>query len=382
MAVCDIINIKYASKALVESCKFIGNDKFDTDAIDYDGISKGKIINNHITGFFGFNSDGIDIGEQASDILIKDNFISNCNDKGISIGQASSAIIENNIIVNCGTGIAIKDTLSYGKIESSTFYDNYRDIACFEKNKGKGGGKADVLNSIFYNSINSAFYVDSLSSISFNNSISNTTNLPGKNSFCEPDFKNAGINDFSIKDLSKCFGSDIDSKENIGASLNVNHNKYVIINEIKYGDAKSKNSQNWVELYNYSEDTINISGWIFKDMNDKKSYVLPENVYIKPEDYFVICNNIKEFQKNFPAIKNYVGDFDFNLNNDNEILRLFDKEYNLVNSFAYKNKSPWPIEDAVKGKTIELINPKEDSSQGSNWKFSKQIGGTPGKSNS
>ena len=118
---CDLINIKYAESALVENCDLRGNNSFDTDAIDYDQISSGIIRNNKIYNFYGSNSDGIDLGEGSKDILIENNLILNCSDKGISVGQASTTNIKNNIIVNCAQGVGVKDYQSFAFIDKNTF---------------------------------------------------------------------------------------------------------------------------------------------------------------------------------------------------------------------------------------------------------------------
>jgi hypothetical protein len=96
----DGINIKNGS-GLVEDCTFVGNAAPDTDGIDFDGVANGVIRNNRVYGFRGLNSDGIDIGEGCSNLLITGNRIYQCSDKGISIGQGSDALIEDNLIVGC-----------------------------------------------------------------------------------------------------------------------------------------------------------------------------------------------------------------------------------------------------------------------------------------
>ena len=51
---------------LIDGCTFIGNDQPDTDAIDYDVVDDGVVRNSVIHSFYGFNSDGIDLGEGRS----------------------------------------------------------------------------------------------------------------------------------------------------------------------------------------------------------------------------------------------------------------------------------------------------------------------------
>lgn len=96
----DLINIKYG-KGFVDSCEFIGNDMPDTDGIDYDDVENGVIRNSVIRDLHGFNSDAIDIGEQAQNISIENMFVYNITDKGVSVGQQSSVNISNSIFVNC-----------------------------------------------------------------------------------------------------------------------------------------------------------------------------------------------------------------------------------------------------------------------------------------
>ena len=171
---CDLINIKYAESALVENCDLRGNNSFDTDAIDYDQISSGIIRNNKIYNFYGSNSDGIDLGEGSKDILIENNLILNCNDKGISVGQASTTNIINNIIVNCAQGVGIKDISSFALIDKNTFYDCDYGVASFEKNIGAGGGNAEIVNSIISKSVLAPIFVDNLSVLNINYSLSDT----------------------------------------------------------------------------------------------------------------------------------------------------------------------------------------------------------------
>ena len=277
--ICDLINIKYANSALVENCDLRGNDAYDTDAIDYDGINNGIIRGNNIYGFFGLNSDGIDIGEGAANILIENNLIYNCSDKGVSVGQASSAILKRNVIVNCYQGVGVKDSLSYARIDQNTFYGNGTAIACFEKIFGNGGGSADVVNTILSNSYESSYFVDEFSSINITYSLSNTNNLPGEgNILAVPLFVNANIYNLELLPNSPCINSgdpasplDPDGTlADMGAYYiyNTPDEVSIIINEINYNSPIEYDSEDWVEFYNKGETTVDMSGWVFKDQNN------------------------------------------------------------------------------------------------------------------
>lgn len=166
---CDFINAK-GGYPVIDSCVFNGNQAIDTDAIDYDGVDSGKILNSTISNFTGSNSDGIDLGEGAQNILVENNRILNCSDKGISIGQAATATINNNLLYQCNMGVGIKDSSSFGKIVNTTFIETEYGVACFEKNPGRGGGKAEVVNTLF-SDVEFACSADTFSEVSVSYSL-------------------------------------------------------------------------------------------------------------------------------------------------------------------------------------------------------------------
>ena len=388
---CDLINIKYADFALVEHCNLRGNEAPDTDAIDYDHISEGIIRNNIIYGFFGFNSDGIDIGEQAQDILIENNQIFNCNDKGISVGQASSAIIRRNVIFNCNLGVGVKDSLAFAYIDQNTFYNNNYAIACFEKNYNSGGGSALVKNSILANSKKHSYLKDEKSQLEISYSLSNTDLLSGtSNLFLDPLFVDTLIMNFELQNSSPCINSgdplsphDPDgSNADMGAYFSfvspIETNR-IVINEINYHSDSLIDSGDWVELYNNSSTDIDLSGWILMDGKDDNRYNLPYGIMLKTNGYLVICNDKMKFCNVNHEVVNFVGNIPFLFDNNGEPIRLFDAEMNLIDLVEFDDKNPWPEEPDGEGPTLQLIDPDSDNNIPSNWVASDSVGGSPGK---
>ena len=39
-------------------------------------------------------------------------------------------------------------------------------------------------------------------------------------------------------------------------------------------DRPDFNAEDWVEFYNANDDSVNISGWVFKDENDNDEFIL------------------------------------------------------------------------------------------------------------
>ncbi len=389
---CDMINVKYASSALVDSCVISGNEYPDTDGIDYDQIQSGVISNNIISGFAGFNSDGIDIGEEAKDILIENNRIYNCSDKGISVGQASTAIIRRNFISGCNLGVGVKDSLAHATIDQNTFYRNNYAVACFEKNWGAGGGSATVKNSILSQCSLSPVLKDSLSTLTVTYTLSDTDPLDGEGNILEdPEFVEPLIMNFELKGSSPCIDAgdpssppDPDgSPADMGAYFVFQAPDPVplVINEVNYNSHPDHNAGDWIEVYNGTGADINLSGWIFRDGEDLHSYRFPENFILEEEGYLVLVNNVDSFQTIYPGTWNFRGPFAFGLNRQEETLRLFDPQMNLMDLVEYTNQDPWPEDADGQGHTMQLLGPWLDNNLAQSWAVSDAMLGNPGEEN-
>ena len=51
-------------------------------------------------------------------------------------------------------------------------------------------------------------------------------------------------------------------------------------------------SDDWLELYNNSNELVDISGWILMDGNDEHVYNFPEAFELDVDEYIVFCDNI------------------------------------------------------------------------------------------
>jgi len=390
----DIINIKNAKFCHIEGCDILGNELYDTDGIDLDGLDSAIVINNNISGFFGVNNDGLDIGENAKNILIENNMIFNCFDKGISVGQASSVTLKNNIIFNCNNGVAIKDSNSFAFIDRNTIYNCNYAVACYEKNQGHGGGQAVVINSIFAKSSTENFYVDTLSSISVSYSLSDTHVLVGYgNLFTDPLFINTLLYDFSLKLVSPCIDAgdpnsqldDDGTRADIGALFKEHEldtvSPKVLINEINYHSPNWAEAGDWIELFNNETFPADISGWVFKDEDNTHSFYIPKGCIIPAVGYLVLCNDHYLFNQVHPDVFNVIYDFDFGLSNSGELLRLFDNCMYLIDTVRYSDQFPWPIAPDGDGSSLSLISPQLDNGIAESWEQSFQVYGTPGEPN-
>jgi parallel beta-helix repeat protein len=376
--ICDLINIKYASSALVEYCDLRGNDSFDVDAIDYDQITAGIIRNNRIYNFYGPNSDGIDLGESCRDILVQDNLIVNVADKGISVGQTSTATVRGNVVVNCAQGVGVKDAGSYASISGNTFYGNKYGVTCFEKNLGVGGGQADVVNTIFAQSKLASHYVDALSLLTVSFSLSNTDKLAGPgNVWADPLF---GHN-FRLTAGSPAIqaGSAADvptpdrSKPDMGAyAYDELDQDMVIINELHY-HPQAGEAYEFIELANTGDRVIDLSEW---RLTGTIEYVFPPNTAIAPGECIVVARDADLYADQARQAYTWTTGM---LPDDWGHIQLENEQGDRVDYVNYSDDHGWPLRPDGAGPSLELRDVRLDNLYYANWRASVLPGGTPGQ---
>ncbi|MFT5090662.1 MAG: hypothetical protein ACI8PG_005043 [Planctomycetota bacterium] len=393
----DYINVKRGA-ARSENNVFVGNDAPDTDAIDYDGVVDGVIRNNTFYNFTGANSDAIDIGEEAQNVLIADNRIFNMSDKGVSVGQRSTVRMEGNLIFECAMGVAVKDS-SYAFIHKNTFYGNALAVACFEKNIGEWGGRAEVVHSILASSSLHSTLVDEYSELQVRYSLSNTDTLVGAgNLFLDAGFKDARTYNVELRDDSPAVDAGDPSYErdrdgspiDLGAGVSFAADLWpeeiaqalvpsVLISEIMYRANENFDGGDWVELYNTTETTHSLAGWSFTDSDSTHRFELPLHAAIEPRGYLVVARNIELFQVVYPAVENVVGSLEFGLAPQDHV-RLYDAEGLLISDTAYSNEFPWPRAADGLGGSLALNTQFPFNRHVDNW-VGSALKGSPGRMN-
>ena len=154
----------------------------------------------------------------------------------------------------------------------------------------------------------------------------------------------------------------------------------MLINEINYNSSDTFNPQDWIEFYNNSDSSVNISGWIFRDSEDIHSYIIPEGTILGANEYIVLCSDDTLFHPLFPDVQNYLGNFEFGISGGGELLMLLDNNLNIIDSLTYDDQEPWPTQADGHGPTLSLLNPNLENSLPQSWAPSYGFG-TPGRIN-
>ena len=98
----------------------------------------------------------------------------------------------------------------------------------------------------------------------------------------------------------------------------------IVINEINYKDSPGLEVKDWVELYNNSDISVDISGWVFKDSDDLHEFIIPSGTIMPAGSYIVLAQSLADFQTYYPDVSPVLGDFEFGLSGGGELIRLYD----------------------------------------------------------
>ena len=142
----------------------------------------------------------------------------------------------------------------------------------------------------------------------------------------------------------------------------------LIVNEIS---CNNKSSGDWIELFNRSDKTVKLEGWLLED--SKHTFEIPE-ASIGGREYLVLCQDAGRFKETFPESYNFTGDFEFGLNKRREHIALYAPDGALVDVVDYE----LPPTDTVF--SLDLLLPTLDNGDPENWEM-REGEGSPNKAN-
>ncbi|MBN1769089.1 MAG: CotH kinase family protein [Prolixibacteraceae bacterium] len=358
----DLINVKYG-KGFIDNCRFTGNNQSDTDAIDYDDVENGIIKNSTIHDFHGSNSDAIDIGEQSQNVLIDSIFVYNITDKGVSVGQQSTATVRNSIFTACNLGAGLKDS-SRVTIDHCTYYGNNISIATYEKNPGRAGANVVVQNSILSNSYESTLLCDDNSTLTVRYSLSDNDSLPNEynNLLANPIFDNPTFYNFGLTNASPAITA-ASNGMNMGITLPTpGISPKLIIDRIFYSTSEQTDLPEFFSIYNPSNTEIDLTGM---KITRGVTFEFPTGTTINAgERAYLTADILHPYWDNKP--KNLYQWSSGKLADEGETILLESETGILIDGVKYNNKNPWPIlGNSTTGIVLNSYN--VDNHFGSNW---------------
>lgn len=150
----------------------------------------------------------------------------------------------------------------------------------------------------------------------------------------------------------------------------------IVISEINYNPTSP--TSDWIELLNPSSQTLDISGWEFKDDDDLHSFIIAPGTLLLPMGRIVISQDSLMFSSIWPQIDSMQGGTGFGLSNSGELLRVYNNNGKLRFSMRYSDALPWPQLPDGGGTTLELLDPSGKMNHAENW-FSGCPNGSPSR---
>jgi len=132
----------------------------------------------------------------------------------------------------------------------------------------------------------------------------------------------------------------------------------LMINEIGPNNP-DKRGGDWVELYNDSDERVNLAGWFLTDLK-KHTFFFPP-VTIGPKDYLVLCEDSAAFAQAYPQAYQVVGGLSFGINKRKESLCLYSNWSAGIDSLGYE------LEPTDSLFSWSLLLPSLDNGDPENW---------------
>lgn len=137
---------------------------------------------------------------------------------------------------------------------------------------------------------------------------------------------------------------------------------HVVFSEVFYDTPGTESDEEWIELYNPTEDTVDLSDLVIEDNAD--TYTIPNGTMIASEDFLIIARDETGFENLYGFSPDF-SDLTLGLNNGEDVLRLKNgsEEIDMV---AWEGEEGWDLE-ADEDETIQRDPPDEDTNSMDDW---------------
>ncbi|MDP2314681.1 MAG: lamin tail domain-containing protein [Pseudomonadota bacterium] len=144
----------------------------------------------------------------------------------------------------------------------------------------------------------------------------------------------------------------------------------ITFNELLYG-APSAGELEWIELHNPMALDMDLSGW---SLAGGVTYTFAEGTILPAGGFLVVAADPTD-------LAGALGPYDGTLSDDGERIELRNNGGRLIDTIAYGDDDPWPVQADGSGLSLAKIDPDAASDHAENWTASAELGGTPGETN-
>ena len=141
----------------------------------------------------------------------------------------------------------------------------------------------------------------------------------------------------------------------------------IVINEIFYHPPEDRRGE-FVELYNRSSETVDLSGFSFSKGID---YTIHDGTQLAAGEYLVVAEDPVLLVEHY-GVLNALGPYQGSLADAGENVRLLDRARNLVDEVRYFDGGTWSRWADGGGASLELIDPTQENDFASAWAASDE----------
>ncbi len=147
----------------------------------------------------------------------------------------------------------------------------------------------------------------------------------------------------------------------------------IVINEIMYNPISGGDTNEYVEIYNRGTNSQSLSNWSF----DGITFVFPPSFVLAPTNYVVVAHRTNILFSLYPGRftlgTNLVGDYQNTLANGGDRLALKNASGVIIDEVTFADGGRWGSWSDGGGSSLELIDPRADHRQPSNWADSDEF---------
>ena len=155
-------------------------------------------------------------------------------------------------------------------------------------------------------------------------------------------------------------------------------NNSLTISEINYRPDASLDGGNWIELHNYGNTEVNLTGWSLKSDDFYNAYSFSDGVKIPAGGYLVVAQDTQQFHSVYPTVNNVVGNLRFGFENSLDSIYIFRPNSDTLLAMQFSNEAPFPRCANGFGRTLENKYTTSISLDSLSW-FCGCIAGSPGE---
>lgn len=144
----------------------------------------------------------------------------------------------------------------------------------------------------------------------------------------------------------------------VGVASAVNE---LIVSEIMYNSAESTDVE-WIELYNNSDDPIDLTGWWIVDDDPVDHTHVPLSGILAPHAVWVMAGTEALFTAKYPGVTNYFPacfqtyGVEWSLGNSGDTINIYNAASELEFSVLFDDAAPWPTAPDGSGPSLLLVS--------------------------